>query len=355
MSEATLSKWRHGDRPGDRARVERVLAAVSQHLEEGDIRSTFSDEMIPLVDRMFPVRLDTADPGPESVRARGRLALGKVLWSLPLIYEVVFFTVRFAAFRRGDAANPLDDGPTLSLTLLLVVGVAVFGPFFSDGRRYSSYVTEWSRRRALMVDLALDRATPTALARLITAVITAVIVFGGVLPDLENEVALHLSRGVVPSWAEPEVWPWFAISVLVRGIALMDLVLLALWRVRYWIVTVHSLTAAGRFTVVDGRSDGGWWPPLRVGFTTLLSTAAFGLLARQLAASRPIELAHQTSILLLRVLVGVLLTAALALLYVLHRGHEHADPKRGEAMLLNLSPVPAAILAAPVLWLMFAG
>jgi transcriptional regulator with XRE-family HTH domain len=352
VSEATLSKWRHGDRPGDRARVERVSAAVLQRLEQGDIRTSFSDEVIPLVDRMFPVRLDAVHPEPQSVR--GGLALSTMLWSIPLVYEVAFLAMRFAAFRRGGAANPLDDGPVLSLAMLLVVGVAVLGPFFSDRRRYSAYVTEWARRRGLVVDLDLDRATPTIPARAITAVLTVVIALEGVIPDLEKEVAVHLAGGAVPSWAEPAAWPFFTISVVVRGIALMDLVLLALWRVRYWVVTVQALTAAGRFTVVEGRSDGGWWPPLRVGYTTLLSTAVFGLLARQLAASRSIELSHQTSILLLRVLVGVLLIAAITLLYVLHRGHEHNDPGRREAMLLNLSPVPAAIVAAPVLWIVFA-
>lgn len=366
VSEATLSKWRHGDRPGDRARVERVVEVIDARLVEVGIDSTFGEDCTRIVDSMFPVLLaavpEVSPPTPENPPEKHgdaiwpvRWTLGDLFWSIPLAYDVVFLLARFAAHRSGESRSPLDDGPSVPFALLIGLALAILGPLVANPARYRTYLERWASDRSFRDDIRFERTSPPVAARLATGVISVLVVLVILLPDFTAEIDLLDDPATLPSWAAPDARVFLALGLVVQVTVMMDLVLLSMWRMIFWIRTVVDLDGRGRFEVLAGLSDGGWWPPLRAAFVAIVGMSGVALGFRLLASTRSIPIHEQPTMVAVRVVTGVVLATALALLFVLQRAHEHRARDIPEAALLNLSALPGAIAVAVVLTVLFSG
>jgi transcriptional regulator with XRE-family HTH domain len=373
ISEATLSKWRHGDKPGDRQRVQRLTSAIASRLEEHGIVSPFVSECAEVVDAMFPVRLRT-DPvefvnessSPIDVIARPtsgidaksnfpRISPIDGLWVIPLVFEFVFLTVRWLEYRSGRSQSPFDDGLSLPFGLLFGLLVMAFAPLVAHPVRYRSYLEDWLESRGGEFRIPVDGATPTHGARVVVALVAIATAVWIVIPDFVNETSLHSTAAAVPSWAAPGVWPFLQASLVIQALVVADLMLLSLWRMAFWGRTIVRLGHADRFVVVPGRTDGGWWPPLRAAYIAIIGTTIAGMVFKLLSAARLVPIDQQPTMVLVRIGAAVVLMSAVALLYLLERAHEHRDPEVPEAQLLNLSAIGAAIVVTVAVWIIFTG
>jgi transcriptional regulator with XRE-family HTH domain len=352
IAEATISKWRHGDRPGDRDRVLRVVAEIDRRFAESGVDAPFSGRASSLVNAMFPVASTAPAHPDESVGHADRPRRRDLVWSFPLVFEAAFFLVRWVSHLRGEGPDPVADGGTAALFVILMA-VAIFGPLLADRRRYADYLSDWARERGLYSLVPVHMASPPLLPRLVMASLALGITFAVVLPEYRAEFVMIEGAGSPSSVSNPRFRPLFEAGFGMRAMIGFDLILTAVWRLVFWSWTVWAIGVGGRFDVVQGRSDGGWWPPLRAAYVTIVATATAGLLFRTVVTNRSVPLDEQTLVGVVRVLGPLLLLGAMLLLFVLHRAHEHRPADAGEAVQLSLGFIPASLVVLGVIGLLY--